>query len=95
MLIELASSIAVTAGILLPLVVPATALGADVPLTRREHWSTIAARLFVSAGLGVLLIACDSPLAAAGVAFVWIGVEREVHVRRRNQRLSRRRLETP
>jgi hypothetical protein len=66
-----------------------------VPLTRLEHWSTVSARLLVSAGLGLLLIVVVWPWAAAGLMFMWIGVEREVHVRRRNQRLSRRGLETP
>jgi hypothetical protein len=95
MLIDVASSIVLTAGILLPLVVPASALGADVPLTSREHWSTVAARLLVAAGLGVLLIACAWPLAAAGLMFLWIGVEREIHVRRRHRRLAHRGLGTP
>jgi hypothetical protein len=95
MLIALAAAITQTIVMLLPLAVPASALGAEPPLTRREHRWTLTCRALVSGLVGVLLAAYHQPLAATGVMLMWIGVEREIHLRRRQRHLRRRGLETP
>lgn len=94
MLIDVTQTAAMIAAVLLPVSLPPHLLGADAKLTLRKEQITVVARLLVATVLG-LLIAFGWPLASNGFLLMWIGVEREIHVRRRNQRLSRRGLEAP